>query len=215
MDAKFNILDYLQTKFKDKDFRPRVHAELNLLEHFYRKRLPFLDDDRFIAYSKPACYYCYRYISLHPGGFVRPSSHGIRYLNWRPPDLVNATDTREKNHQRDVLNKVIAQIRLDAWRQIQQCRGPSPWHPDSTTGITRSQKRDASVGGIDPRKLLEHALPSHQQLTSLEKRILVFAILCIAMRVRIQRVVRYCDEWKRLKQNICSLKETPLGCCCF
>ena len=78
MDAKFNILDYLQTQFKDKDFRPRVHAELNLLEHFYRKRLPFLDDDLFIAYSKPACYYCYRYISLHPGGFVRPSSHGIR-----------------------------------------------------------------------------------------------------------------------------------------
>jgi hypothetical protein len=215
MDAKFNILDRLQTQFKDKDFRPRVHAELNLLEHFYRERLPFLDDDRFIACSKPACYCCYHYISLHPGGFVRPSSHGIRYLNWRPPDLVNATDTREKNHQRDVLNKVIAQIRLDALRQIEQCRGPSPWHPDSTTGITHSQKHNASVGDIDSRKLIGDTLPSHQQLTSLEKRIPVFAILYIAMRVRIQRVVRYCDKWKRLKQNISSLQETPLYCCYF
>jgi hypothetical protein len=59
------------------------------------------------------------------------------------------------------LNKVIAQIRLDALRQIEQCRGPSPWHPDSTTGITYSQKHNASVGGIDSRKLIDHTLPSH------------------------------------------------------
>ncbi|KAF4626908.1 hypothetical protein G7Y89_g11247 [Cudoniella acicularis] len=93
MDAKFNIQDRLQAQYHDKDFRPRVHAELNLLEYFHMNRLPFVDDDRFIGCSKPACYCCYHYISLHPGGFVRPSSHGIRYLNWRPPDLVNATDT--------------------------------------------------------------------------------------------------------------------------
>jgi hypothetical protein len=158
MDAKFNIQDRLQAQFQDKDFRPRVHAELNLLEYFYIERLPFLDDDRFIACSKPACYCCYHYISLHPGGFVRPSSHGIRYLNWRPPDLVNAIDTQEKNQQRDVLNKVIAQIRLDALRQIEQRRGPSRWHPDSTTGITHSQKHDASVGGMDSRKLFDYTL---------------------------------------------------------
>jgi hypothetical protein len=155
MDAKFHFQDRLQAQFQDKDFRPRVHAELNLLEYFYTERLPFVEDDRFIACSKPACYCCYHYISLHPGGFVRPSSHGVRYLSWRPPDLVNAADTRENNHQRDILNKVIAQIRLDALRQIEQRRGPSPWHPDSTTGITYSRKHNASVGGMDSRKLLD------------------------------------------------------------
>ncbi|KAE9380971.1 hypothetical protein N431DRAFT_363089, partial [Stipitochalara longipes BDJ] len=136
MDAKFHILNRLRAKFQDRDFMPRVHAELNLLEYFHIKRLPFVDDDRFIGCSKPACYCCYHYISHHPGGFVRPSSHGIRYLNWRAPDLIDETNVQEKNHQRDVLNKVIAQIRLDALRQIDQRRGPSPWHPDSTTGIT-------------------------------------------------------------------------------
>jgi hypothetical protein len=159
MDAMFNILDRLRTQFQDKHFRPRVHAELNLLEYFHRERLLFVDGDRFISCSKPACYCCYHYISLHPGGFVRPSSHGVRYLNWRPPDLVNATDTREQNHQRDVLNKVIAQIRLDALRQIEQRRGPSLWHPDSTTGITHSQQHDTWVGGTDFRKLLDTYLP--------------------------------------------------------
>ncbi|OBT84085.1 hypothetical protein VE02_07017 [Pseudogymnoascus sp. 03VT05] len=149
MDAKFNIQNRLQAQFEDIRFKPRVHSELTLLEYFHTNRVPFVDDDRFIGCSKPACYCCYHYISLHPGGFVRPSSHGIRYLNWRPPDLVNAKNTTEKNQQRDVLNKVIAQIRLDTLRQIEQRRGPSPWHPDSTTGITGSQQY-APVDDVAP-----------------------------------------------------------------
>jgi len=154
MDTKFDILKRLQAQFQDKEFRPRVHAELNLLEYFYINRLPFVDNDRFIACSKSACYCCYHYISLHPGGFVRPSSHGIRYLNWRAPDLVNEKDEREKKLQLDVMNKVIAQIRLDAQRQIEQCRGPSPWHPDSTTGITYSNEKNTLVGGASDSEVL-------------------------------------------------------------
>jgi hypothetical protein len=138
MDIKFDILNRLKAQFK---------------EYFHMKRLPFVDDDRFIACSKPACYCCYHYISLHPGGFVRPSSHGIRYINWRAPDLIDETDELEKKHQENVLNKLIAQIRLDALRQIEQRRGPSPWHPDSTTGITYSKKQNTLVGGIAERKL--------------------------------------------------------------
>lgn len=152
MDAKFHILKRLKAQFKDKDFTPRVHAELNLLEYFHRERLPFVDNDRFIACSKPACYCCYHYISFHPGGFVRPPSHGIRYLNWRAPDPADETDTREKKHREDILNKIIAQIRLDALRQIGQRRGPSAWHPDSTTGITYL-KQNTLVGSASDSRL--------------------------------------------------------------
>jgi len=152
MDAKFNIQAHLQAQYEDKDFQPRVHAELNLLEYFHTKGLQFVDNDRFIACSKPACYCCYHYISLHPGGYVRPASHGVRHLNWRPPDLLNETDMQEKNRQRDVMNKVIAKIRLDVLRQIDERKGPSPQHPESTTGITHSQPFSASVAGVDPRK---------------------------------------------------------------
>lgn len=151
MDSKFNIQGRLLAQYQDKDFRPRVHAELIVLEFFYATQRPFVDDDRFIGCSKPACYCCYHYISLHPGGFVRPSSHGIRYTNWRPPDLVNAADIGEKNHQRDVMNKLIAQVRLDTLRQIEQRKGPSPWHPDSTTGITCSQNFNGSVAEVDSK----------------------------------------------------------------
>jgi hypothetical protein len=144
MDMKFNILDRLLAIYKDKAFKPRVHAELILLEFFQVNRLPFVDDDRFIGCSKPACYCCYHYISAHPGGFVRPPSHGVRYLNWRPPDVPDTMNDSEKKHQRDVLNQMITQIRLDVLRQIEQRRGPSKWRPDSTTGITYSLKEGGS-----------------------------------------------------------------------
>ena len=147
MDTKFDILNRFRAKFQAETFRPRVHAELILLEYFYKHRVQFVGNDRFIACSKPACYCCYHYISVHPGGFVRPASHGVRHLNWRAPDLIDETDTEEKKHQRDVLNKVIKQIRLDALRQIEQRRGPSPWHPDSTTGITSSMARNTIAEG--------------------------------------------------------------------
>ncbi len=103
--------------------------------------------------ASPACYCCYHYISLHHGGFVRPPSHGIRYLNWRAPDIADETDMYEKNHQRDMLNNVVAQIRLDALRQIEQRKGPSAWHPDSTTGITYSKKENILAGDTSGSQL--------------------------------------------------------------
>jgi len=51
MDARFNILDRLLAIWKDKTFKPRVHAELILLEFFHKNHLPFIDDDRFIGRS--------------------------------------------------------------------------------------------------------------------------------------------------------------------
>ena len=35
VDMMFNILDHLLAPYKDKAFKPRVHAELILLEFFY------------------------------------------------------------------------------------------------------------------------------------------------------------------------------------
>jgi hypothetical protein len=153
MDTKFNILNRFLAQFQDQNFKPRVHAELILLEYFYKRQVPFVDNDRFIACSKPACYCCYHYIRAHPGDFVHPACHAVRYLNWRAPGLINETNTQEKKQQLDVLNKVIVRIRHDALRQIEQRRGPSPWHPDSTTGITSSRAQNTIAGGASDSDL--------------------------------------------------------------
>jgi hypothetical protein len=71
---------------KDHTFNTLVHAELLLLDHFWRNDYQFWGRDRYIGCSKPACYSCYRYISNHPGNFVDPPSHHKIYKNWRAPN---------------------------------------------------------------------------------------------------------------------------------
>ena len=143
MDSKFGVYDrFLQILSKD-TFRPRVHAELILLEFFHENHMSFVDNDRFIACSKPACYCCYHYINVHPGNFVLPSSHGVRYLNWRPPNP-HVENLSDKKHQRDILNKMAEVIRRDALHQIEQRRGPGTWRSDSTTGISTSGRQQDS-----------------------------------------------------------------------
>jgi hypothetical protein len=145
MDSRFDIQGTFLKEFEDPNFKARVHAELIILEFFHATRRQFVDDDRFIGCSKPACYCCYYYIKFHPGDYVTPASHGIRYTKWRPPDLVEPEDEEAGNLRRDIMNKLIDQVRSDALRHIEQRRGPSPWHPDSTTGITSSQKSGTYV----------------------------------------------------------------------
>jgi OTT_1508-like deaminase len=55
--------------------KTRVHAELQVVDYFSRKKLEFVGGDKYVGCSKPACYLCYRWISLHPGGFSLPASH--------------------------------------------------------------------------------------------------------------------------------------------
>jgi len=136
LDTKFKIHERLVKTYQDPKFVPRVHAELILLEHFHTMQYRFVNGDRYIGCSKPACYCCYHYIYVHPGDFVHPPSHNKVYLNWRPPDVIDDQEESAKHHQRDILNAMLKPIRRDVLRQIEEKRGPSCSHHDSTTGIT-------------------------------------------------------------------------------
>ena len=137
MDRKFGIHTRLMEEYSKPTFLPRVHAELILLEHFYVQQYEFVDKDRYVGCSKPACYCCYHYICAHPGNFVRPASHNKIYLNWRPPDIIDDdAEGSTAKHRRDTMNKMIAEIREDVLVQIRDQSGRRNAHPDSTTGIT-------------------------------------------------------------------------------
>jgi len=126
-------------QFMDPSFLPIVHAELIVLEHFYTNTYHFVENDKYIGCSKPACYCCYHYICAHPGNFVRPASHNKNYLNWRPPDIISEDpEGLDVKYQRDILNDMIKQIRNDVLAQIKERRGPGNMHHDSTTGISAS-----------------------------------------------------------------------------
>ncbi|KAI0832265.1 hypothetical protein F5Y06DRAFT_188705 [Hypoxylon sp. FL0890] len=136
LDQKFNIAIRVRHTYTDKNFQPRIHAEIQILDHFYANRLSFAGNDSYIGCSKPACYCCHLYFQHHPSSPVVPESHQNIYLNWGLPDLPRGTEDPGYIPQRDLLNKMVNRIRQDALEQIRQKAGPLKWHADSLTEFT-------------------------------------------------------------------------------
>ncbi|KAI1499253.1 hypothetical protein F5X99DRAFT_420058 [Biscogniauxia marginata] len=138
LDQKFNIHSRVHACYRNKNFKPRVHAEIQILEHFYKGNLTFVDNDSYIGCSKPACYCCHLYFRHHPYRPVEPESHQNIWLNWGVPHLPDGGNDRGYKVQRDLLIKMLESIRKEALDQIIQRACPLRRHADSETGITKS-----------------------------------------------------------------------------
>lgn len=67
----------------------RVHAELQIADKFSRDRrsgMKFVDDDKYVGCSKPACYFCYNWICNHRYGYIPPATHHKIIAGCRGPD---------------------------------------------------------------------------------------------------------------------------------
>lgn len=64
----------------------RVHAELQIGDRFSRQRFEFLDGSKYIGCSKPACYFCYNWLSYHKHKYVQPATHHKIIPGCRGPD---------------------------------------------------------------------------------------------------------------------------------
>jgi len=133
LDQKFDLSTKLAKQCSSPKWRPRVHAELTLLDKFWTQDLKFVDGDRYIGCSKPACYCCYHYIHTHPGRFVVPHSHNNNYLNWKAPDVYDAGLVKIREN---IINDMAKKIRNEVTAQILERRGPARCRPDSLTEIS-------------------------------------------------------------------------------
>jgi len=140
LDNRMSLMTRVKEYYEGNDWQPRVHAELVLLEAIFDRKYIFPDGDRYIACSKPACFCCYHYICNHPGSFARPPSHNKIYPNWQPPQ-VDSKKANENIQQRDVMNALIREVRKAVIEQVMNPNLRFPWHPDSSSGITRSLGR--------------------------------------------------------------------------
>jgi OTT_1508-like deaminase len=134
----FDISAQFLEIYTDKTFRPRIHAELLLLEHFHQHNLEFVENDRYIGCSKPSCYCCDLYMRCHPGNFVRRACHGNLWINWRAPIPPVADDQVARQHTAKMLNEMVKSIRQDALDQLLSKQPRRPRVPDSTTGMSTS-----------------------------------------------------------------------------
>lgn len=116
-----------------------VHAEIQVLEHFYWSQLVFAGNDRFIACSKPACLCCELYFKYHPARIAVPSSHRKVWTNWSPPKVQDPSANEDMAiHQTQIMSQITHDVRKQVIDQVLQRTAQSPWHPDSRTGITES-----------------------------------------------------------------------------
>jgi hypothetical protein len=146
MNSRYQVFNRFLQNYAKPDQNSCVHAEVQVLEHFYAHKMDFVEGDSYVACSKPACFCCLLYFRHHPGHIVTPVSHNKIYLNWRPPDFCTSTGILGPNHLRDILNHMNQEIRKEALRQIHGQIAPKAWHPDSITGITESAQ-GKGVGG--------------------------------------------------------------------
>ncbi|KAK8034149.1 hypothetical protein PG993_009144 [Apiospora rasikravindrae] len=160
LNRRLNIGDKIVDSYNKNDFRPSVHCEVQVLEHFYENNLRFSHNDRFVACSKPACYCCHLYFKAHPADPEEPRCHQKIWPAWSPPLVPNGhLDRKKYRHQLTILNSMIEAIRKEALTQIENKVTDMGHHPDSTTGITRSdathmtleeQMDNLSIAGNQP-----------------------------------------------------------------
>ncbi|CEL02062.1 hypothetical protein ASPCAL01637 [Aspergillus calidoustus] len=134
--------DYaLSNKFEQlKDVLTRVHAELLIVDFFSRKKLKFVDNDRYVGCSKPACYFCHKWISLHPDGYETPAAHNQVILGCRGPD-VDAGEDRMGNGarvRRSQYIRLAREIIRDINHQVGIRPGVGLPHHQSSNGSTRA-----------------------------------------------------------------------------
>ncbi|KAK8065091.1 hypothetical protein PG997_011838 [Apiospora hydei] len=143
LDRRLNIGDKIVASYSNKDFRPCVHCEVQVLEHFYDNNLRFSHNDRFVACSKPACYCCHLYFKAHPADPEEPRCHQKIWPAWSPPFIPDGhRDEKKYRHQLYILNSMIESTRKQALAQIENKVTDMEHHQDSTTGITRSDASD-------------------------------------------------------------------------
>lgn len=139
--SKINAANQLFERFPGeyRNLNPRVHAEVQILEHFHRCQIRFTENDRFVACSKPACLCCEMYFKYHPARMVVPESHRNVWTNWGPPMLENFSKSLAGKQQLHILNKMIQEIRDLVISQALGQSSVGQRRPDSKTEITDLQ----------------------------------------------------------------------------
>jgi hypothetical protein len=115
---------------KEEGAKTYVHAELLLLDYFFKNNFEFAGGDNYIGCSKPACYLCHAYIENHPGRFSVPPCHNKIYLKWRTPDIEQQNSNSLKMTER-VIASLITKVWEDLYAEMSSTEPRRLFHPDS------------------------------------------------------------------------------------
>ncbi|KAK7435078.1 hypothetical protein Landi51_13192 [Colletotrichum acutatum] len=146
LDTQVKIEGQLQDKFKSGGLQPCVHAEVQLLHHFYDGGRRYVSNDRYIACSKPACVGCESYARHHPARVTLLDAHQKVYLNWGIASLVGGKQNPGWINQRKIINDVIGDLKAMVIDRLGELHATMVQRPDSLTEITASLVDESESG---------------------------------------------------------------------
>ncbi|KAK1574183.1 uncharacterized protein LY79DRAFT_524315 [Colletotrichum navitas] len=164
LDKQVHIESRLHKEFKSGKLEPGVHAEVQLLHHFYSERRQFAAKDRYIACSKPACICCELYFRHHPAKVCLLDSHRRAYPNWGILSLAGGADNPQWLEYRKTINDVVGDLKFMFLDQISELRILSCERQDTLTQITTSQ---GSVDGDSDSEMDTFANSNNVESTTL------------------------------------------------
>lgn len=143
LDEQTGLERQVKERFDSGKPPPCVHAEIQMLHHFYDSGRAFFADDNYIATSKPACFPCKSYFRHHPANYVEPDSHEKVYPNWGPIRLAQGPKRKDEPtwiEHRKVVQDVINDLASEVLNEIERRRRLPHYqdHPDTMTGLTGS-----------------------------------------------------------------------------
>ncbi|OHF02101.1 hypothetical protein CORC01_02680 [Colletotrichum orchidophilum] len=138
VDSQVQIESKLQAKFQVGGLQTCVHAEIQMLHHFWDSGCRYVSNDRYIACSKPACIGCESYVRHHPARATLLDNHQNVYANWGVVSLLGGTGNDGWKNQRKIINNVIGDLKAMVVEQLEELQTTTIKHPDSLTGITAS-----------------------------------------------------------------------------
>lgn len=138
LNGQTGLEDELLAYYAPNRHAPRVHAEIQMLHHFYENRLAFFAGDEYIAISKPACLGCKLYFRHHPAGYEEPDSHEKVCPNWSPILLLYGAQDPGWSEHRKVLTTVVNDLGKEVLKEIERRRSFQLQHQDTLTGLTVS-----------------------------------------------------------------------------
>ncbi|KAF4834407.1 hypothetical protein CGCTS75_v003383 [Colletotrichum tropicale] len=154
MEPQVNIEMRLRDRFDRKEpgtLKPCVHAEIQMLHHFYDDQRIFAAQDRYVACSKFACICCNSYFRNHPANIALLDCHQKTYPNWGVLQLPAGAKDKKWLDQRKIINAVIQDLKKMVLDQISQRHISSLNHPDSVSQFSTAtgDEHDAVDSGTD------------------------------------------------------------------
>ncbi|KAK1673150.1 hypothetical protein BDP55DRAFT_556971 [Colletotrichum godetiae] len=146
MNPQVDIEARLHNKFEVGGLLTCIHAEVQMLHHFFESGRRYVSADRYIACSKPACVGCESYTRHHPARVTLLDAHKKVYPNWGIVSLVGGKQNPGWINQRKIINDVIGDLKPMVIDHLGELHAATLRRPDSLTEITASLVDESDTG---------------------------------------------------------------------